>query len=265
MQRRLSAFNTHCPYKVKVVYCIEVERAKVAESFLHERYISHQTNLEWFTLSDEQVNEIPKLLKEFSLVNNEEPMKEKKTKTATKIERDIEFNSGIPGSLNEKGMMKERIFKYIKEFVPNEEGLLFAENTGSKFSARATKTNIDMLVPSIKHLQVYTSFVTDKTQASSFRIDRKEKLTFLAKSCRKMRRQRIRIFWDGIYLPCVIDVADVLTQDYFCGKFIFPQVEDLQEIINGRKATLSELSLLTTMLGVDYYQLKEMLEREQVN
>jgi hypothetical protein len=254
MKGRLSAFNTHCPHRVKLVYSIEVNQAREAEDFLHTRYAPHQTNLEWFNLTEEQVEEIPQILNEFPSTE----VTEKEKLEQLLIEKDVEFTLSQSSASEEKEEMKLRITQYINDFVSNEEGMNFTIETGCKFLVRATQNNIDICVPEMKYLEVYTTLLASNEPGQLFKINRKEKMNFICNVCQRMGKKKLRFFWEGIYLPSIIDVKDVLMGNFFGSKDDFPSIEDIQEIAEGRIPSLNELSVLPTVLAIDYYELKAM-------
>lgn len=58
LKQRVNTLNTASPTGIKVIFSRETPYAFKIEQSLHARYSSYNTNLEWFSLSEEQIRDI---------------------------------------------------------------------------------------------------------------------------------------------------------------------------------------------------------------
>lgn len=58
IEKRIKSLQTASPTGVKVIYLVESEYAYKLEQALHKRYSSKNSNLEWFKLTVEDIEDI---------------------------------------------------------------------------------------------------------------------------------------------------------------------------------------------------------------
>lgn len=58
LEKRIKSLQTSSPTGIHVVYSIATQHAKKIEKHLHSKYNKYNSNLEWFTLSREDIVEI---------------------------------------------------------------------------------------------------------------------------------------------------------------------------------------------------------------
>ena len=58
INQRIKSLSTASPTGIKLLYKRETDYAYQIEQALHKRYSSYNSNLEWFRLSDNQIEEI---------------------------------------------------------------------------------------------------------------------------------------------------------------------------------------------------------------
>ena len=58
IEKRIKSLQTASPTGIRIIYLVESDYAFKMEQSLHKRYSSKNSNLEWFKLSDTDIEEI---------------------------------------------------------------------------------------------------------------------------------------------------------------------------------------------------------------
>ena len=62
---RFKEVNSSCPYEMIILNTYKVNYPNIVEKRLQDHFKEHNIKAEWFRLTDEQVSNIPKHIKEF--------------------------------------------------------------------------------------------------------------------------------------------------------------------------------------------------------
>lgn len=68
VKKRLEQFNNAAPIGIKVITCIESQDSPLIEPYLHDYFKDFNSNLEWYRLSDDQLEELTTYLKVYEQI-----------------------------------------------------------------------------------------------------------------------------------------------------------------------------------------------------
>lgn len=70
LSKRISAYSTHCPYKIDPIYTVEVEYGIEFEQLLHNIFSCFLHRGEWFTLSSHALEMLSVVIKKYGNKKN---------------------------------------------------------------------------------------------------------------------------------------------------------------------------------------------------